>query len=126
MDAQISQNYSAHCLAYMGDAVYELYVRQMLLANGSRSVGVLNKQAREYVSAASQAKIYHSIEPHLSQEEQAIMRRGRNINTQSRAKNADLSDYRHATGLEVLFGYLYLTKNHERLAEVFELCMTIK
>jgi len=120
MDKKI--NYSAQCLAYMGDAVFELYVRKMLLDQGNRPVNTLNKQARQYVSAAAQAEMYHHIEPLLTPEEQAVMKRGRNLHSYSKAKNADTSEYRHATGLETLFGYLFMNVQHERLAEIFEYC----
>ena len=129
MDAQVISyhpKYSAQCLAYMGDAVFELYVRKMLLSEGIQPVSALNKLARQYVSAIAQAEMYHHIESYLTPEEQSVMRRGRNIHSQSKAKNAGLSDYRHATGLETLFGYLFLLDKHERLAEVFELCLMIK
>ena len=116
--------HSAQCLAYMGDAVFELCVRKMLIEEGYQQVNILNRQARKYVSAPAQAKMYHKIEPHLNQEEKSVMRRGRNLHSQSKAKNAGLSEYRHATGLETLFGYLFLMDKHERLSEVFELCMT--
>ena len=106
----------------MGDAVFELYIRKMLLADGNRPVNLLNKQARQYVSAPAQATMYHHIEPHLTAEEQSVMKRGRNLHSQSKAKNAGTSDYRHATGLETLFGYLFLKDKHERLEEIFELC----
>ena len=120
MDKKIS--YSANCLAYMGDAVFEQCVRKMLLDQGNRPVDALHKEARKYVSAIAQATIYHYVEPHLNPEEQAIMRRGRNVHSYSKAKNAGTSEYRHATGLETLFGYLFLNEQHERLAQIFELC----
>ena len=127
MDGKVimDKHYSAQCLAYMGDAVFELYVRKMLLSNGNRPVNTLNKQACQYVSAAAQAAMYHHIESFLTQEEQAVMRRGRNLHSHSKAKKADMSEYRHATGLEVLFGYLFVNEQHERLAEIFELCVNI-
>jgi len=121
----MNKYYSAQCLAYMGDAVFELYVRKMLLSDGNRPVNVLNKQARQYVSAAAQAAMYHHIEPLLTQEEQAVMKRGRNLHSYSKAKSANTLAYRHATGLEVLFGYLFVNERHERLAEVFEFCVSI-
>jgi len=120
-----NKHYSAQCLAYMGDAVFELYVRKMLLSGGNRPVNTLNKQARQYVSAAAQASMYHHIEPLLTQEEQAVMKRGRNLHSYSRAKSANTLEYRHATGLEVLFGFLFVNERHERLAEVFEFCVNI-
>ena len=103
----------------MGDAVFELYVRKMLLSKGSRSTNTLHGQARQYVSAPAQAAMYHYIEDFLTPEEQAVMRRGRN------QKKTGTTDYRHATGLETLFGHLFLTEQHDRLAEIFEICTEI-
>lgn len=116
---------SAGCLAYLGDAVFELYVRKMLLSQGNRPVNTLNKEARRFVSADAQAILYHKITPHLSEEEQAIMRRGRNLHSRSKSKNADTSSYRHATGLEALFGYLFFNGQHDRLTKIFEICVSI-
>lgn len=118
--------YSAGCLAYMGDAVFELHVRNMLLKDGGRPVHALNKQARQYVSAPAQAAMYHHIQPLLTDEERLVMKRGRNLHSASKAKNADTSDYRHATGLETLFGYLFLKNEHQRILEVFNLCVDTK
>ncbi|MCL2398905.1 MAG: ribonuclease III [Defluviitaleaceae bacterium] len=127
MDTKVGKHrYSAQCLAYMGDAVFELHVRQRLLSNGNRPVNILNKQARQYVSATAQAKMYHHISPFLTPDEQAVMRRGRNLHSESKSKNANTSDYRHATGLETLFGYLFVIDQPDRLATIFELCMEIK
>jgi len=118
-------NLSAASLAYIGDAVFELHVRKMLLAQGGRSLNKLNAQARKYVAASAQAKMYQHISPYLSDEEQAVMKRGRNLHSSSRAKSAGVSEYRHATGVETLFGYLYVYDRHERLEEVFKLCTEI-
>ena len=127
MDSKIEKHhYSAQCLAYMGDAVFELFVRKMLLSNGNRSVNDLNKQARKYVSATAQAEMYHKIEANLTMEEQSVMRRGRNLHSSSKSKNADTLDYRHATGLETLFGHLFITEQQERLEEIFKLCTELK
>ena len=117
---------SAGCLAYIGDAIFELYVRKMLLAQGNRPLNVLNKQAKKYVSAPAQAKMYQHILPHLSDEERAVMKRGRNLHSSSKAKNAGVSEYRHATGLEALFGYLFVNERHERLEEIYKLCIEIR
>ena len=117
--------YSAQCLAYMGDAVFEMHVRKRLLSYGNRPVNTLNKQARQYVSATAQSKMYHYVEPFLTPEEQAVMRRGRNLHSESKSKNANTLDYRHSTGLETLFGYLYVTDQQDRLLTIFELCMEL-
>ncbi|MCL2189739.1 MAG: Mini-ribonuclease 3 [Defluviitaleaceae bacterium] len=112
-------------LAYLGDAVFELRVREMLLtqnANGTH-IHTLNKQARKYVSAPAQGAMYHALFPTLTEEEQAVMKRGRNLHSTSRAKNADAIAYRHATGLETLFGYLYERGEHTRINELFQKCV---
>jgi len=117
---------STAALAYLGDAVFELRVREMLLAKNetTNAMNNLNRQARKYVSATAQAAMYHAVFPHLTEEEQAVMKRGRNLHSVSRAKNADAVAYRHATGLETLFGYLHENKAHERLKELFMLCIS--
>ena len=119
----MAQGISAASLAYLGDAVFELWVREMLMAEGL-PVNKANRRAKSYVSAPAQADMYHRIYPQLSQEEQTIMRRGRNLHPLTRAKNADTSSYRHATGLEALFGHLYQNREMARLEEIFKLCTT--
>ena len=109
-------------LAYLGDAVFELMVRDMLIKSGVPFAS-LNKQAKKYVSALGQSEMYHRIFDQLSAEEQAVMKRGRNLHSASRSKNAGVVEYRHATGLEALFGQLYAEGQFERLKEVFDLCL---
>jgi len=123
MDEKI--NLSVQCLAYLGDAVFELHVRQMLLANGSRPINTINREARKYVSAKAQSVMYHQLEKYLSEDEIAIMKRGRNLHSNSKARNAATVEYRHATGLETLFGYLHAKGWHERLEELFKICIEI-
>jgi len=113
---------NAASLAYLGDAVFELWTREMLLAQGLPAHKA-HRRAKDIVSATAQADIYHRIYPSLTPDEQTIMRRGRNLNPMSRAKNAEVADYRHATGVEALFGYLYNEGNMVRLKEVFALCV---
>ena len=109
-------------LAYLGDAVFELLVRDMLLKEGV-PFRDMSRRAKDYVSAVAQGAMYHKIFDALFEEEQAIMKRGRNLHTMSRAKSARVSEYRHATGLEVLFGYLHNNGEFERMSEIFELCV---
>ncbi len=109
--------------AYMGDAVYEQFVRDYLINQGVLKNGVYHKKAIKYVSANSQVKILKRIEEKLTEEELDIVRRGRNSNPHSHAKNADIVDYKYATGLEALIGYLYLTKQEKRLKEVLNMCL---
>ena len=112
---------NAASLAYLGDAVFELWAREKLMAEGL-PVNKANRRAKDIVSAVAQSDMYHRIYEKLTPEEQTIMRRGRNLHPVARAKNADTASYRHATGLEALFGYLYHNRNLSRLDEVFELC----
>lgn len=107
-------------LAYIGDAVYELLVRSHVL---SKKIPVkdLHKLSTEYVKAKAQADIVHGLEEYLTEEERAIVIRGRNAKSNTVAKNASLIDYKYATGFEALIGYLYLTENNARIGEIFRL-----
>jgi len=109
-------------LAYLGDAVFELLVRDMLLEMGV-PFRDMNSSAQGYVSAVAQSAMYHKIFDLLTEEEQSIMKRGRNLHGASRAKSAGVAEYRHATGLEVLFGHLHHTGETSRLKEIFKLCI---
>ena len=108
--------------AYLGDAVFELMVRDMLLKNGT-PFRDMSRRAKNYVSAVAQGAMYHKIFDSLTEDEQSIMKRGRNLHSVSRAKSARVSEYRHATGLEVLFGYLHTNGQTARLQEIFEMCI---
>jgi len=116
---------TAQNLAYLGDAVFELSVRKMLLSNGERPQAALNHLAKRYVSAKAQAAMYHAVSEMLTDDERDILRRGRNAHPNTKAKNASMGDYRHATGLEALFGWLYLTGQVSRLDEVFTKCAAV-
>lgn len=105
-------------LAYIGDAVYELYVRTHIMKDENLPVNKLHKTATMYVKAKAQSDIIHNIENMLTQDEIAVYKRGRNAHSHTSAKNADIVDYRHATGFEALIGYLYLSKNEERLESI--------
>ena len=109
--------------AYMGDAVYEKYIREHVIRQGLCKNGLLHKKSIKYVSANGQVKILKRIEEKLTEEELDIVRRGRNSNPHSHAKNADIVDYKYATGFEALIGYLYLTEQKERLEEVLKMCI---
>ena len=102
-------------LAFVGDGVYELLARQQLLARGSAPVGRLHSRTVELVSAAAQARAYRLVAPLLSPEEDAIYRRGRNANSTRSPRHTDPAVYRCATGMEALFGWLYLTGQVARL-----------
>jgi len=102
-------------LAYIGDAVFEVYVRQYLIANIVRKPHELHRASTRYVSAAAQAKLLRRWMPLLTEEEADIARRGRNAKSGQPPKNADPGEYRHATGLECLVGYLYYRGERDRL-----------
>lgn len=112
------RTYSPLTLAYIGDAVYELVIRTVLVEQANRPVNELHTRATQYVRAQVQAGLAEALLPLLSQEEQDIYRRGRNAKSYSAAKNASLTDYRKATGLEALVGYLYLQKRMDRVLEL--------
>ena len=118
------REFNALQMAYIGDTVHDLYVRSMLLARGM-TVGKMHKQAVRMVSAGAQAKMLAAIEAELTQDEADAARRGRNSQAKHAApKNADPADYAHATGLEALWGYLYLTGQTQRLDELIKLALT--
>ena len=106
-------------LAYLGDAVFELMVRAWLIRKGSMKSGDLHKAAVSYVKAPAQAELIQKLLPFLNEEEMGIYKRGRNTHVKSVPQNADISEYHAATGLETLFGYLYLKGKTEKLCELF-------
>lgn len=106
--------------AYVGDAVYELYIRTNLVNNTKLNPHKLHVEAIKYVKAQAQAKILEKITEILTEEEKDIVRRGRNAQNHHLPKNANLDEYSHATAFEALIGYLYLTKQDERLGEILE------
>ncbi|MBE6784385.1 MAG: ribonuclease III [Ruminococcaceae bacterium] len=114
------ENLSPLMLAFIGDTVYDLFVRETLLTECPRPVKKLHALAVEEVSASAQARKIKEILHLLTEEETDIFKRGRNAHTGHVPKSADVVTYHHATGLETLFGYLYLKGNIERLKELFE------
>lgn len=106
--------------AYVGDCVYELYIRTQLVNNTKLNAHKLHIEAIKYVKAKAQAKILANIYDELLEEEKNIVRRGRNAENHHLPKNADIADYAHATAFEALIGYLYLTKQDERLKEILQ------
>ena len=106
-------------LAYIGDAVYELLVRSYMLDHGSHMADKLHRRTVELVNAGAQSDMVRALLPELTETETAIFKRGRNASTMTAAKHQSVTDYRRATGLEALFGYLYLNGEYERLLELF-------
>ena len=107
--------YSPLTLAYIGDSIFDLCIRTIIVEHGNQAPNNLHKEASRVVNAASQAAISDVLLPELTPEEEAVFRRGRNAKSYTTAKNASVSDYRKATGLEALFGYLYLSDDVDRM-----------
>ena len=114
------QSYSSLTLAYVGDAIYEVFIRTKLTEDGDKKVNHLHKEAKNFVSAKAQSQIVEALLDSLTDDETDIFKRGRNTKVNTKAKNADFKEYHNATGLEALFGYLYLSKNQQRLNELME------
>ena len=106
-------------LAFIGDAVFELLSRSYVLEHGSKQPDRLHKHNTAIVNAAAQSAMLGAIEDKLSEEELGIYKRGRNASTATSARHQTIGDYRRATGLEALFGYLYLTEQKDRAKELF-------
>ncbi|MCL2355500.1 MAG: Mini-ribonuclease 3 [Oscillospiraceae bacterium] len=109
--------------AYLGDSVYELYIRNYLIETMKAKPNKLHIEAIKYVKAKAQAEILNKIYDRLTEEEQDIVRRTRNTQNHHVPKNADLNDYMYATAFEGLIGYLHLTKQEERLQEILDMCV---
>ena len=112
------RSYSPLTLAFLGDAVYELVIRTMVVTRANTSPNQLNRQSSALVKAAAQAQMMHAIAGQLREAEQAIYKRGRNAHSATKAKNATVADYRTATGFEALVGYLYLKGDLRRVVEL--------
>lgn len=112
-------------LAYIGDAVYELFIRNYIVSRKKVSVHQLHKESISYVKAKGQKDILFKIKDDLTEEEWNTVKRGRNAKSGTIPKNADVQDYKYATGFEALIGYLYLLKRYDRLAEVLELILAL-
>ena len=115
LDKNTAKSYNPIVLAFVGDAVYTLFVRQTLTLNSDAKAGDLHKKASKTVSAVAQSKLAMEIFPLFTEEERDVFLRARNAHTHSSAKNADLADYKKASGLEAVLGYLYLTGQNDRL-----------
>lgn len=116
-----AKEFSPFVLAYIGDAVYELIVRSILVSMGNRPVNKLNKDATSLVKAGAQSEIIKLISDNLSEEEYTVFKRGRNSSPHTMAKNASMTDYKYATGFEALIGFLYLDNRCDRALELVKL-----
>lgn len=112
------RTYSPLVLAYIGDGIYELIVRTILVGRGNCQANSLHKRASSYVKASAQAAMILALQEDLTEEEMQMYKRGRNAKTVSMAKHATMHDYRHATGFEALMGYLYLTDQMPRMIDL--------
>lgn len=117
------RTYSPLVLAYIGDGIYELLVRTILVDKGNCQANVLHKRASNYVKASAQAAMILELQEELTEEELKVYKRGRNAKTVSMAKHATMHDYRQATGFEALMGYLYLTGQMNRMIDLIKLGM---
>lgn len=117
------RTYSPLVLAYIGDGIYELVIRTILVSKGNCQANTLHKKASNYVKAATQSAMILAIQEELTEEEHHIYKRGRNAKAVTVAKNATMHDYRQATGFEALMGYLYLTNQMERMICLVKLGM---
>lgn len=115
------RSYSPLTLAFIGDGVYDLIIRTMIVEQGNAPVNKLHKQVSNLVKAPAQMELFHRIEEQLTEEEISIYKRGRNAKSFTTAKNASVTEYRIATGLEALIGYLYLTNQLTRILELIKL-----
>ena len=110
--------YSPLALAYIGDAVYELAIRTLVMNRGNMQVNKMHKKSASLVKAQTQAELIKILEPELTPLEHAAYKRGRNAKSVTMAKHATMIDYRMATGFEALMGYLYLTEQFDRMVEL--------
>lgn len=117
------KSYSPLTLAYIGDAIYDLIIRTVVVERGNCSANALHKKTIKYVNAKTQAEMIKVLEPDLSEEELSVYRRGKNAKANTSAKNASLMEYRIATGFEALLGYLYLQDNMDRVMELVKLAL---
>ena len=110
-----ADSYSPLVLAFIGDCVYDLVIKSMIISRGNKQVHKLHEETSRFVQASTQSLMMRTMQQQLTEEEHAIYRRGRNAKSVSPAKNQSITDYRRATGFEALLGYLYLKKDYERL-----------
>ena len=115
------QSYSPLTLAYIGDSIFDLCIRTLVVEQGNRSPNSLHRDASRLVNAAAQSAMADAIMPDLTEEEVNVFKRGRNAKSYTTAKNATVADYRKATGLEALFGYLYLKDETDRLLTLLKM-----
>lgn len=114
------RTYSPLTMAYIGDAIYDLVIRTVVVERGNRSANDLHRKTIQYVKAGAQAQMIEALADMLTEEETGIYRWGRNAKFYTKAKNASVGEYRRATGMEALMGYLYMTGRTERMLELIQ------
>lgn len=114
------RTYSPLTMAYIGDAIYDLVIRTVVVERGNRSANDLHRKTIQYVKAGAQAEMIEALSDMLTEEEAGIYRWGRNAKFYTKAKNASVGEYRRATGMESLMGYLYMTGRTERMLELIQ------
>ena len=119
------RTYSPLTLAYIGDCIFDLVIRSVVVAKGNTKAAVLHRKTSSIVKAHTQAEMVRALGPYLTEEEADIFRRGRNEKSATMAKNATMSDYRKATGFEALLGWLYLKDRFVRIVELVKLGMEL-
>lgn len=112
------RTYSPLTLAYIGDGIYDIIIRTVIVTGGNAPVNKLHREVSALVKASAQMNLLHAIEDQLTEEEMSVFKRGRNAKSFTSAKNASITEYRIATGFEALMGYLYLTNRMDRCVEL--------
>ena len=115
------REYSPLTLAYIGDCIYDLVIKSLVINEGNKQVNKLHQETSKLVQASAQSLMMRTMQEHLTEEEHAVYKRGRNAKSVSPAKNQSITDYRRATGFEALLGYLYLKKDYKRLLELVKI-----
>ncbi len=115
------REYSPLTLAYIGDCVYDLVIKSLVINGGNKQVNKLHQETSKLVQASTQSLMMRTMQEHLTEEEHAVYKRGRNAKSVSPAKNQSITDYRRATGFEALLGYLYLKKDYKRLLDLVKI-----
>ena len=115
--------YSPLTLAYIGDGIYDLVIRSIVVGRGNTRASQLHRQTSQLVKAHAQSKMMETLLPILTEEENQVYKRGRNAKSPTMAKNATMADYRKATGFEALMGYLYLQDRFERILELVDMAL---
>ena len=115
------KEYSPLSLASIGDSIYDLIIKSLVINEGNKQVQKLHRETSSMVQASAQSKMMRTIQEHLTEEEHAVFKRGRNAKSVSPAKNQSITDYRRATGFEALMGYLYLKKEWKRMLDLVKI-----